>query len=215
MQLLKEANFYKECEFLGWYSICENMTPYTRDLKFHKGFYSHNENPIYLCFDPEKKIQGYDLPLKVYETRTALQDKSQVENLVEVNSEIDPVKAEIIGIEHLSKNMASAHTSLFADNMSSSVNALHILDEKIQVLLKAFDSKSKLDPEILRELKEVAINFPEKMKKSYREDLISEYKETSVINMLTAMIVANKTISDVTYLRPQFNVKTEKIYEDS
>jgi len=67
----------------------------------------------------------------------------------------------------------------------------------------------------LRELKEVCINFPSRMKTGYRDEIIDEYKETSLTNMLTALLVANKTVQDVTNLRPNFDIKTAKAYEES
>jgi COP9 signalosome complex subunit 6 len=216
MTLLKEANFYKDCDFLGWYSTTPDMKPYAKDMEIHKGYYSLNENPIYLCFDPQKHIKGYDLPIKTYEGKFIQQEKAQVETLVEVSYEVDSVKAEIVSIEHLSKNMASAQTSLFADNMSNSVNSLQILQEKIQYLIDYIEKNPKVkeNVEFMRELKEVCINFPEKVDKTYREDVVTEFKETSLINMLTALLVANKTIQDVTHLRPQFDVKTVKAFDD-
>lgn len=216
MQLLKQANFYKDCEFLGWYSSAPDLKPYSQDLNFHKEFYGLNENPIYICFDPLKQIKGYDLPLKVYESKFIQQEKSQIESLSELSYEIDSIKAEIISIEHLSKNMASADTSLFADNMSNSVNSLQILEEKIQYLINYIEKnpKAKENIDILRELKEVCINFPDKMEKDYREELVEEYKETSLVNLMTALLVANKTVQDVTHLRPNFDVKTTKAFED-
>lgn len=216
MQLLKQANFYKDCELLGWYSSAPDLKPFSKDISFHKEFNVLNENPIYVCFDPLKQIKGYDLPLKVFETKLIQQDKTQVETLSELSYEIDSIKAEILSIEHLSKNMASADTSLFADNMSNSVNSLQILEEKIQYLINYVEKnpKAKENFEILRELKEVCINFPDKMEKNYREELIEEYKETSLVNLMTALLVANKTVQDVTHLRPNFDVKTTKAYED-
>lgn len=215
MQLLKEANFYKDCEFLGWYSSVTNMQPLSKDLEIHKGFYPLNENPIYITFDPAKQISGYDLPLKVFETKISA-EKDKSESLAEVSHEVEAVKAEIISVEHLSKNMASSHTSLFADNMSNSVNSLQILREKIQLLLEFLHKNPKVqnDPEFMRELKEVCINIPDKFKTDYREDIIQDYKETSLINMLSSLLVANKTIQDVIHLRPQFDIKTVKAYED-
>lgn len=216
MQLLKEANFYKECEFLGWYSTVPGMQPLEKDLEIHKGFYPLNENPIYICFDPQKQISGYDLPLKVFETKIPAHEKGKIESLAEVSHEVDAVKAEIISVEHLSKNMASSNTSLFADNMSNSVNSLQILREKIQILLEYVQKNPKVqnDNEFMRELKEVCINIPDKFKADYREDIIDEYKETSLINMLSSLLVANKTIQDVIHLRPQFDIKTIKAYEE-
>lgn len=216
MQLLKEANFYKDCEFLGWYSSTPNMEPTEKDLEIHRGFYPLNENPIYICFDPQKQISGYDLPIKVFETKISAQDKGKSETLAEVNHEVDAIKAEIISVEHLSKNMASSNTSLFADNMSNSVNSLQILREKIQMLLEYIQKNPKVqeNAEFMRELKEVCINIPDKFKNDYREDIIEEYKETSLINMLSSLLVANKTIQDVIHLRPQFDIRTIKAYED-
>ncbi len=213
VQLLKEANFYKDCEFLGWYSSVPEMKPLSRDLEIHRGFYPLNENPIYLCFDPTKQLSGYDLPLKVFETKINA-DKS--ETLSEVNHEIEAVKAEIISVEHLSKNMASSNTSLFADNMSNTVNSLQILREKIQLLLDYLEKNPKVqnNPEFMRELKEICINVPDKFKTDYREDIIGEYQETSLINMISSLLVANKTIQDVVHLRPQFDIKTYKAYKD-
>mmetsp|Transcript_714 Transcript_714/g.663 ORF Transcript_714/g.663 Transcript_714/m.663 type:complete len:148 (+) Transcript_714:40-483(+) len=69
MKIMKEANFYKESEVLGWYSNTPDMKPLSKDLQTHKGFYEMNENPIYLTFDPEKKIKGYDLPINAYEIK--------------------------------------------------------------------------------------------------------------------------------------------------
>jgi len=216
MQLLKEANFYKDCEFLGWYSSVPEMKPTQSDLDIHKGFYPLNENPIYICFDPTKQISGYDLPIKVFETKISAQAKDKNESLAEVNHEVDAVKAEIISVEHLSKNMASSNTSLFADNMSNSVNSLQILREKIQLLLEYIQKNPKIqqDPEFMRELKEVCINLPDKFKTDYREDIIGEYKETSLINMMSSLLVANKTIQDVVHLRPQFDIRSFKAYQD-
>ncbi len=216
VQLLKEANFYKDCEFLGWYSSVANMEPLSKDLDIHKGFYPLNENPIYITFDPQKQISGYDLPLKVFETKISTQGKDKTESLSEVAHEVDAVKAEIISVEHLSKNMASSNTSLFADNMSNTVNSLQILREKIQMLLKFLEKnpKAQQDAEFMRELKEVCINVPDKFKPGYREDIIEEYKETSLINMLSSLLVANKTIQDVVHLRPQFDIKSVKAYQD-
>mmetsp|Transcript_714 Transcript_714/g.664 ORF Transcript_714/g.664 Transcript_714/m.664 type:complete len:102 (+) Transcript_714:613-918(+) len=100
--------------------------------------------------------------------------------------------------------------------MSNSVNSLQILKEKIQFLITYIEKNPSVakNDEFMRELKEVCINFPQKVNKNYREDIVNEYKETSMINMLTALLVANKTVMDVTHLRPQFDIKTVKAYED-
>jgi proteasome lid subunit RPN8/RPN11 len=217
MKLLKQANFYRECEFLGWYSTIPDMKPLSKDLNIHKGFYFMNENPIYLCFDPKKQIKGYDLPIKLYEAKFTQQEKTTIETLAEVSFDIETPKTEIISVEHLSKNVASADNSLFADGMTNTVNSLQILEEKIQFLVNYIEKNPKVkeDKEFLRELKEVCINFPSRMKTGYRDDIIDEYKETSLTNMLTALLVANKTVQDVINLRPNFDIKTAKAYEDS
>jgi len=216
MTIMKEANFYKPHDVLGWYSNCPDMKPYSKDIGIHKGLYEMNENPVYVTFDPEKKLKGYDLPLNAYEIKFVQQEKTQVETLGEVDFDVDNIKAEIISVEHISKNVASQETSLFADNMSNSVNSLQILQQKIKFLIQYIESnpKVKQDDEFMRMLKEVCINFPQKMNKNYREDIMSEFKETSMINMLTALLVANKTVMDVTHLRPQFDIKTVKAFED-
>ena len=92
--------------------------------------------------------------------------------------------------------------------------------EEARGVQKGFQSYVQSNPKILedaefmRELKEVCINLPDKFKTDYRENIIQDYKETSLINMLSSLLVANKTIQDVVHLRPQFDIKTAKAYAE-
>jgi len=64
---------------------------------------------------------------------------------------------------------------------------------------------AKKDPNLLREIQEVCINFPGKLENESKKDLFDEFNETTMINMLTAFFMSIKTIQDVLHLKPDFH----------
>lgn len=214
MNLLKEV--YKTSELVGWYSIATDMKPLSTDVHVHKNFIQISENPIYLTFDPNKKMNNsYDIAAKVFELKA---DKDKVEKLSELPYEIEAEVTENTCIEHLTKNISGASSSLFADTLSTTVSAVKILSNKIQTLIEYIEKNPQVvknDPNFVREVKELCINFPSEIDNDYKKDLFDEFNETTMANMLTALFVANKTIQDVLHLKVGFDTRSMRSHLDA
>jgi len=59
----------------------------------------------------------------------------------------------------------------------------------------------------MRELKELCANFPKDMDSDFRKTLVDEFNETATLNMLTSLLLANKTIQDVLHIKIGFDQK--------
>jgi len=213
MDLLKEV--YKTSELMGWYSVTTDMKPMQLDLKIHQNFTQISENPIYLCFDPSKKMtNSYDMAAKVYELKS---EKEKGDRLSELPYEIEAEPTENICIEHLTKNISGTSSSLFADTLSTTVGAVKILSTKIQSLIEYIEKNPQVknDPIFLREVKELCINFPSEIDNDYKKDLFDEFNETTMTNMLTSLFVANKTIQDVLHLKVGFDTRSMRSHLDA
>ena len=216
MNLLKEV--YKTSELIGWYSMTNDMKPKSGDLKHNKKFLLFSENPVYLCFDPKKKMKNsYDLALKVYESKST-KEIGRVEEFTELPYEIEAEPTENICIEHLTKNISGTGSSLFADTLSTTVSSVKILSDKIQILIDYIEKNpeaAKNNPNFFREVKELCINFPSSEDPGCKKELVDEFNETTMINMLTSLLVANKTIQDVLHLKMGFDVRSMRSFLDA
>jgi len=148
----------------------------------------------------------------------APKDKEKVDKFTEIPFEIEVEETENVCIEHVTKNISGATSSLFADTLSTTVSAVKILSTKIQILIDYIEKNpqiAKNDPNLLREVKELCINFPSGGDDGYKKDLISEFNDTATINMLTSLFVANKTIQDVLHLKMGFDVRSMRSFLDA
>lgn len=216
VKLMKEV--YKTSDLVGWYSTTKGLQVTPQDVAIHKNIVEATEKSLlYLTFDPNKQMTSTssELPLKLHEFRVEKRETESVEKLIEIPFDVEGPKTENIAIEHVTRNVTAANSSVLAAGVSSTSNAVEIMKKKLGVLLELLETKPEIakDPEIMQDLKDIIVNLPNKNEDSYKESVIKEYTEASLINLLTSVLVANKTIQDVVHLKPGFDLKGLKFLD--
>jgi len=151
---------------------------------------------------------SYEMVVKCWDLKVDEKDKS--EKFIEIPYEIETETTENSCIEHVTKNMSGTSSSLFADSLTSNISAVKILINKLQSLIAYVEGNKevvKKNPGLLRELKELCANYPKDMDSNYKKDLMDEFNETAAINMLTSLMLANKTIQDVLNIKIGFDTR--------
>lgn len=214
VKLMKEV--YKTSDVVGWYSTGKGAS--VRDVAAHKRLVEATEkNLLYLTFDTNKQMTSTssDLPLSLYEFRVEKRESESVEKHVDIAFDVEGPKTENISIEHVTRNVTQSNSSMLAAGVSGTSNAVEIMKSKLAQLLDLLEKKPEIakDAEIMQDLKEIIVNLPPKLEDSYKESMLKEYTEASLINLLTSVLVANKTIQDVVHLKPGFDLKGLKFLD--
>lgn len=115
--------------------------------------------------------------------RAEQKDKTQEEKFVEIPFTIEAEKAETICIETAQKTYGSGTTSLFAQNLNTSLNAINRYLEKLTELYNLLDNnRLSTNMVLMRELNELLNAFPTQLYPQLSQKMLEQYSDTNIIS---------------------------------
>lgn len=128
------------------------------------------------------------IPLKVFEHIT------HEKRFREVLANVKANPSEIICANDLLKEISGASIggSGFVRGMKSWKGSFENYLSKLQKIQRLLESDVEIDPEQLRQVKEVVINFPKHFSEENRDSLEEKFITTNISNLLASVLKANQ-----------------------
>lgn len=182
-------------DVVGWYAV--GKTPSSEDVDLHRQFSILIDTPIFLLFDPGNSTQ--DLPLTVYEA--ALESRDENGKFVQLEYGIETGEAERIAVDGVSRGgMGQSDEGLVEGNLTTQRNAIRMLYERIEVLVKyisaVMDKTAPADHSLLRQITSLVATLPTIDAAEYKAELSTEYSDVQLTSYLTSLTKQLAALSD-------------------
>jgi len=208
-RLAQYLEVFPKYEFLGWYST--GISPQEADKPLHKKMQevSANETPFVLLLDAAKlgeakATQSEELPVKVWDCSTQLDQG--VLKLVwnDVPYVIDTLEAERVSINHVAKTATAAvggHSSDFTQHTNSLSNSVLMLNNRVKELLEYMkEVKAGRVPrnhDVLRQMLSICQALQASHRDSLQDEFCGEFNDAALVVLLASLTKACASQSDL------------------
>eukprot|EP00933_Yihiella_yeosuensis_P083776 TRINITY_DN98041_c0_g1_i1.p1 TRINITY_DN98041_c0_g1~~TRINITY_DN98041_c0_g1_i1.p1 ORF type:complete len:341 (+),score=43.65 TRINITY_DN98041_c0_g1_i1:97-1023(+) len=196
-------------EFLGWYST--GVFPEESDKILHKKIQevTGNDNPFLILLDTEtmltlKASQSEQLPIKVYDSTSQIDQGETKLQWTEVNYAIDTLEAERIAVNHVAKSATTAtagHSSDFTQHTSGLTNSVVMLSNRVKELLKHIEDvkagRAEKNHDVLRQTLSICQALQAVQPEALEKEFCEEFNDASLIVLLATMTKAAASTSDL------------------
>ncbi|CAE8620677.1 unnamed protein product [Polarella glacialis] len=202
LRLGQYLEVFPRYEFLGWYST--GPVPDESDKALHKKIQemSGNETPFVLLLDVdrmsgEKASQSEELPVKVYDSSTHIEQGEAKVTWNEVSYTIDTEEAERIAVNHVAKSATTAsagHSSDFTQHTSGLSNSVVMLSNRIKELLEHIqDVKAGRAPknhEVLRQTLSICQALQSAQPAALQREFCGEFNDAALVVLMATLTKA-------------------------
>lgn len=199
MRLAQYLEVFPRYEFLGWYST--GIAPDDSDKTLHKKVQeiSGNDNPFVILLDTEKMMQekasqSEELPVKVYDSITHVEQGEVKVQWNEVPYIIDTLEAERIAVNHVAKSATTAssgHSTDFTQHAGGLANSVVMLSNRVKELLEHIqDVKAGRVPknhEVLRQTLSICQALQAIQPDALQSEFSEEFNDASLIVLLSSL----------------------------
>eukprot|EP00931_Biecheleriopsis_adriatica_P006978 TRINITY_DN108319_c0_g1_i1.p1 TRINITY_DN108319_c0_g1~~TRINITY_DN108319_c0_g1_i1.p1 ORF type:complete len:325 (+),score=64.34 TRINITY_DN108319_c0_g1_i1:78-977(+) len=208
-RLAQYMEVFPRYEFLGWYST--GAQPDEADKTLHKKIQevSANENPFLILVDTdrvsrEKASQSEELPVKVLDATTHIEQGVTTLSWNEIPYIIDTLEAERIAVNHVAKSAtvsAAGHSSDFTQHTSGINNSVVMLSNRIKELLEHMkDVKAGRVPknhEVLRQTLSICKALEFTQPSSLQKEFCGEFNDATLVVLLATLTKACANTSEL------------------
>jgi len=208
-RLAQYLEVFPRYEFLGWYTT--GREPREADKVLHRKVQevSANENPFLLLLDTEimeteKAAQSEDLPVKVFDSTTHIEQGETKVEWSEVPYAIDTLEAERISVNHVAKSAATTsagHSSDFTQHTGGLANSVMMLGNRVKELLEYMKEvkagRAPKNQEVMRQMLSVCQALQVSHPDALRQEFCGEFNDGALIVLLASLTKACANTSDL------------------
>lgn len=208
-RLAQYLEVFPKYEFLGWYST--GREPRESDKALHRKVQevTANENPFLLLLDTErmeseKVAQSEDLPVKVYDSTTHIEQGESKVDWNEVPYAIDTLEAERIAVNHVAKSATTAatgHSSDFTQHTGGLANSVVMLSNRVKELLEYIKEvkagRAPKNQEVLRQMLSICQALQVSHPETLRREFCGDFNDGALIVLLASLTKACANTSDL------------------
>lgn len=207
-RLAQYLEVFPKYEFLGWYST--GTSPQDSDKPLHKKMQevSANETPFVLLLDAAKlgeegATQSEELPVKVWDSSTQLDQGALKFVWNDVPYEIDTLEAERIAVNHVAKTATAAlggHSSDFTQHTSGLSNSVLMLNNRVKELLEYMKEvkagRAPRNHDVLRQMLSICQALQASHRDSLQDEFCGEFNDAALVVLLASLTKACANTSD-------------------
>jgi len=208
-RLAQYLEVFPSYEFLGWYS--QGAGPREADKALHRKVQevTANENPFLLLLDTErmdaeKSGQSEELPVKVFDSTTHIEQGESKVDWSEVPYAIDTLEAERIAVNHVAKSAtttAAGHSSDFTKHTGGLANSVVMLSNRVKELVEYVrEVKAGHAPknqEVLRQMLSICHALQVSHPDALRREFCGEFNDGALIVLMASLTKACTNTSDL------------------
>eukprot|EP00930_Biecheleria_cincta_P085399 TRINITY_DN74792_c0_g1_i1.p1 TRINITY_DN74792_c0_g1~~TRINITY_DN74792_c0_g1_i1.p1 ORF type:complete len:322 (-),score=57.31 TRINITY_DN74792_c0_g1_i1:28-936(-) len=209
LRVAQYLEVFPRYEFLGWYST--GAQPAESDIALHKKLQevSANENPFALLMDAEKMSldkasQSEELPVKVYDSATHIEQGQTKLTWNEIPYIIDTLEAERIAVNHVAKSATTAtagHSSDFTQHTGGLSNSVVMLSNRVKELLEHIkEVKAGRAPKnhaVLRQTLSICQALQATQPQALQKEFCGEFNDASLLVLLATLTKVSANTSDL------------------
>lgn len=209
LRLAQYLEVFPRYEFLGWYST--GAQPEESDKALHKKIQevSANENPFALLMDADKMSQdkasqSEDLPVKVYDSATHIEQGQTKLTWNEIPYIIDTLEAERIAVNHVAKSATTAsagHSSDFTQHTGGLSNSVVMLSNRVKELLEHIkEVKAGRAPKnhaVLRQTLSICQALQATQPEALQKEFCGEFNDASLVVLLATLTKVGANTSEL------------------
>ncbi|TIA99969.1 hypothetical protein E3P94_01891 [Wallemia ichthyophaga] len=185
LELFKQV--FPEFELIGWYT----QRTIANTTQIHKQLLKYTESPLLLVVDTQStNIHAYVSVFDVDDIK-----------LVESDYSIQTTDIERVTVDDIHKSNHSSHSSALKNGLNTQVNAIKLLDERVDVirgyLTKLVLGQTRRDDEILGMIYNISTQLPATTSAQFERELDTEANDTQLTSLLAALTSSTHSLNNL------------------